>query len=240
MNSDFLSNNLKCSKLKKTYLNSFSMIIARSLVHVYTSGYRQRLGTLDSVPEHAIAPSPARPSGSAQASSGNNNHLHHGHHQLQIPEAAPSLRPRYLRKADGVPIHQHQENPQATEHVLKENVDSRARKEPSQDIFKPPLPKKKKPELPQREASSTEQKSVSGGQWSKGIADLTIASVGIMSAEEKRAGSSSTLTRGGSNTHPPQTANSSMGNSRQTSSIGLDNSAQYSEDFESVSELVLH
>ncbi|KAK3782759.1 hypothetical protein RRG08_037756 [Elysia crispata] len=204
------------------------------------AGYRQRLGTLDSVPEHAIAPSPARPSGSAQASSGNNNHLHHGHHQLQIPEAAPSLRPRYLRKADGVPIHQHQENPQATEHVLKENVDSRARKEPSQDSFKPPLPKKKKPELPQREASSTEQKSVSGGQWSKGIADLTIASVGIMSAEEKRAGSSSTLTRGGSNTRPPQTANSSMGNSRQTSSIGLDNSAQYSEDFESVSELVLH
>ncbi|RUS83002.1 hypothetical protein EGW08_009239 [Elysia chlorotica] len=202
------------------------------------AGYRQRLGTLDSVPENAIAPSPARPTGSAQA--GASSHHHHGQHQLQVPEALPSLRPRYLRRADGIPINQNHDHSKDTEHIPKENADSHRRKDPLPDSGKPPLPKKKRQELPQREASLPGEKTVSGGQWSKGIAELTMASVGVLSTDENRAGSGNTLTRGDSNTRAPQTANSSMANSRQTSSIGLDSSAQYSEDFESVSELDLH
>ena len=224
--------------------NFLSLTFTLSLSHFNVTpslltGYRQRLGTLDSVPEHAIAPSPARhTNGSAMPST--STHAHHGQQQLQVPDVLPSLRPRYLRRADGVPVQHHQEQTQtSTEKDAKENVEPRAVREPSQDSLKPPLPKKKKQEPMKHVKSSAEEKSVSGGHWSRGIAELTMASVGVNSTDPNRTGSSSTLTRGASNTRAPQTANSSMGNSRQTSSIGLDNSAQYSEDFESVSELDL-
>ncbi|GFO09075.1 hypothetical protein PoB_003558000 [Plakobranchus ocellatus] len=203
-------------------------------------GYRQRLGTLDSVPENAIAPSPSWPNNSGQQQQQNHQKQQQYQGQLQVPESA-TKRPRYLRKADGVPIHQKHEQLQPVDQQ-QSTKNSQIQNEIEPVMDKPKL-------LPNKDVSdkdtknieiiSNNDKSLAGGQWTKGITNLTMTSVGVVGTEEKRTGSSSTVTRGASNTRAPQTANSSMGNSRQTSSIGLDNSNQYSEDFESVSELDL-